>query len=424
MLANSKLALALSAGLVALLTGCGGGGGGGGNPPPDQGQADTVGGQVTATGAEDNTPTTPRPRRVAVDDGTGLYITADGSLLGLGTFAHPVGTSTIPNTEAVKVNGLPPIASVDSSTYSSARSIAIARNGEVWAWGNNTYLEFAPDDRNATQRTPLKMINWGTAQDIVTCESFDVALILKADGSLRYSPGTIQDRGGMSTLGTVAGVSKVNRIATGMQWSPSYGCRFIAITDSGAALNISIERTFSNDQQTLVATATPLQGLPALTYASCSDRHCLAQASNGTVWAWGDNSYGQLGDGTTTGRSVPVEVHGLNKGMLRAIQAVNGFSMAITIKGGLVLWGGVPGDVWNELCCDANTYPGLVPTGYTLPFQYFSDDSGIVEMADRGGIFVLSNGDVLNWGTKLLGNGTLDSTGLSAPVQALGINLN
>ena len=35
--------------------------------------------------------------------------------------------------------------------------------------------------------------------------------------------------------------------------------------------------------------------------------HSLAAASNGTVWAWGDNAYGQLGNGTTTNESTPVQ---------------------------------------------------------------------------------------------------------------------
>jgi hypothetical protein len=39
--------------------------------------------------------------------------------------------------------------------------------------------------------------------------------------------------------------------------------------------------------------------------------HCLALTDDGTVWAWGGNSYGQLGDGTTTDRTTPVQVPGL-----------------------------------------------------------------------------------------------------------------
>ena len=36
--------------------------------------------------------------------------------------------------------------------------------------------------------------------------------------------------------------------------------------------------------------------------------HSLALKQDGTVWAWGDNDYGQLGDGTDTDRLTPVQV--------------------------------------------------------------------------------------------------------------------
>ncbi|HCF88757.1 MAG TPA: hypothetical protein DER41_02250, partial [Firmicutes bacterium] len=36
--------------------------------------------------------------------------------------------------------------------------------------------------------------------------------------------------------------------------------------------------------------------------------HTVALKDDGTVWAWGYNAYGQLGDGTTSDRSAPVQV--------------------------------------------------------------------------------------------------------------------
>jgi len=36
--------------------------------------------------------------------------------------------------------------------------------------------------------------------------------------------------------------------------------------------------------------------------------HSLALQSNGTLWAWGYNNSGQLGDGTTTNRTSPVQI--------------------------------------------------------------------------------------------------------------------
>src|SRR5581483_949361 len=45
--------------------------------------------------------------------------------------------------------------------------------------------------------------------------------------------------------------------------------------------------------------------------AAGGDGHSLALKADGTVWAWGANAYGQLGDNTTTERHTPVQVLGV-----------------------------------------------------------------------------------------------------------------
>ena len=56
--------------------------------------------------------------------------------------------------------------------------------------------------------------------------------------------------------------------------------------------------------------------------------------SDGTVWAWGDNYQGQLGDGTTTNRNTPVQVSGLTG--VTAIAA--GVGHTVAIKGDGTVW--------------------------------------------------------------------------------------
>ena len=53
---------------------------------------------------------------------------------------------------------------------------------------------------------------------------------------------------------------------------------------------------------------------------------------------WGSNSYGQLGDNTTTNSTAPVAVYGLGKG-IKAITAGNFFACALTTKGEVLCWG-------------------------------------------------------------------------------------
>jgi alpha-tubulin suppressor-like RCC1 family protein len=69
---------------------------------------------------------------------------------------------------------------------------------------------------------------------------------------------------------------------------------------------------------------------------ACSggELHTLRLRSDGTVWAWGDNTFGQLGDGTTEARCSPIRVRGITS-------AAMGWSHALasTADGTVFAWG-------------------------------------------------------------------------------------
>ena len=65
--------------------------------------------------------------------------------------------------------------------------------------------------------------------------------------------------------------------------------------------------------------------------------HCLALRQDGTVWGWGDNLAGDLGDGTTIDRASPVRVRDLSG--IRAIGAGAFWSVAVGEDGALWTWG-------------------------------------------------------------------------------------
>ncbi len=65
--------------------------------------------------------------------------------------------------------------------------------------------------------------------------------------------------------------------------------------------------------------------------------HTLAIRTNGTLWAWGDNTSGQLGDGTTTAKNSPFQIGSANNWQLIAAGAEH--SLAIKTNGTLWAWG-------------------------------------------------------------------------------------
>ncbi len=126
--------------------------------------------------------------------------------------------------------------------------------------------------------------------------------------------------------------------------------------------------------------------------------HSLALKNDGTLWAWGDNDYGQLGDGTLTNRFSPTQIGSDTDWM--EISAGQTFSIALKQNGTLWTWGrndeGELGDGSNIM--------------KTTPIQIGIDTDWV--MVKGGGHFSIglkSNGTLWAWGSNyigLLGDGT------------------
>jgi alpha-tubulin suppressor-like RCC1 family protein len=139
-----------------------------------------------------------------------------------------------------------------------------------------------------------------------------------------------------------------------------------------------------------------------VTSVSAGNLHTCAKKSDGTVWCWGANSYGQLGDGGTTTRSSPVRVTGLPTTAVE-VSAGHSHTCARTTDGKVWCWGS---DFFGQL---GN---GVSGSGHdsSRPLQVTSLGSTVVGVS-AGGNFtcaVKTNGSLYCWGRDIegqLGNG-------------------
>jgi alpha-tubulin suppressor-like RCC1 family protein len=153
--------------------------------------------------------------------------------------------------------------------------------------------------------------------------------------------------------------------------------------------------------------------------------HTCALTSGGGVKCWGENYYGQVGDGTTTRRLAPVDVVGLSSGVA-AITSLVGHTCALLTSGGVKCWG---------LNSDGQLGDGT-KTNQATPVSVTSLSSGVAAVRTGGShsCMLMTTGGVKCWGNNMygqLGDGTtmarltpVNTSGSSAGISAVGAGLN
>lgn len=363
--------------LVFIIAGCGGGGGS--STPTDAPTAPSAPTDVSAAEGKGqvaiNWTAVPGAMSYTLYYGTTAGITtANGTkvanamapqmVAGLtdGTTYYFIVTAANASGESVassEVHALPAANKVVSTGF--MHSVAVRSDGTAWAWGMNDRGQLG-DGATSDRNVAAQVNGLDNAMAITAGESHTVAL--KSDGTV-------------------------------WTWgSNSAGQLGLGATDFDAH-------------------STPVQvsGLAGVAAVAASAYSTAVLKSDGTVWCWGDNSYGQLGDGSTMDRSTPVQVSGLTG--VTAIAAGRYHTLALKSDGTVWAWGqnnhGALGD-------------GTTVAQSTVPVQA-SGVTGIINVAAGAyhSLALKSDGTLWVWGDNSLeqlgfGTGTYDSN-FHAPVQ-------
>lgn len=329
-----------------------------------------------------------------------------------------LGQGTLANDSSV-YGGVWGLTGVIRVAAGSDHGLALTSDGSVWAWGHNDLGQLGEGD-TTNSAIPLKVTGLTGVTQIAGGSDFSLALT--SDGSV-WAWGSDYDGqlGDGSTASSdvpvqVAGLAGVTQIAAGADFS-------LALRSDGTVWSwgANVAGQLGNGTTTNSTTPTQVVGLSQVTQIAAGQNSAIAARTTGfitsltTVWTWGDNGSGELGDGTLNSRSTPEQVSGISVPNVRQICAGANFSLVLGSDGSVWGWGG-----------DSASQLGNAATfAWTRPVETIGMGSGITQLA-AGASHVLalrSDGTVLAWGDGSngdLGNGATSATP-TLPTQVIGL---
>lgn len=358
------------------------------------------------------------------------FIKPDGTLWAFGSVSYLLGNTSGNLSTLFGSYQTVPLKLMDDVTSASIgldHMAAIQADGSLWVWGNSFdgqvgngagFILYTEEDCQTIVDAPVKIMDNVAA---VSCgDSFTAAV--KTDGTV-WTWG-LNDLGqlGNGECGGVSGTYTTQlrpvKVLDGARTVACGRSQTAAIKTDGS---LWMWGALGNAFQSV-----PVKVMDNVAAVSCGQGHTAILKTDGSLWTFGNNTLGQLGDGTLVGKTTPVKI----MDNVRAVSCGSDFTSAIKTDNTLWIWGS------NEFSRLGNggvsnaqvSLDGLQIPVQTTPVKILDNVAG-VSCGGQHGAAIRMDGSLWTWGSDLrgqLGRGITDPTlwysgvpQVSAPVKVV-----
>ncbi len=297
-------------------------------------------------------------------------------------------------------------------TSGADHSYGLKADGRLYAWGAGTSGQLGQSGNTAHQSNPVPIPGTWT---YVTA-GFSSGHGIKADGTF-WAWGA-NDKGQLG-IGNTTNQTAPVKVNNDQDWTAVYCATYTAVICKsngsiwGCGYNGFGELGIGSASPTLQSSLREVRTSGSLIYWAGMDagfNHNLAVKSDGTLWSWGNNTSGQLGNGNTTSQPVAAKI-GNNQSWV-GVSAGKGHSLAIRADGTVFAWGNNGNGQLGYISGATQTDPLMVGT---------DNDWTSISAGDGFSFGLKANGTLWAWGKNDKGQlGNNSNTGQNMPVQIAG----
>jgi hypothetical protein len=262
--------------------------------------------------------------QVAVGVAHGVALKADGSVWTWGHNEYGQLGRDDPDYLRMEPAPVPGLGGVVRVAAGPIHTVAVRGDGTVWVWGGNEVSQLGvpstaicqPRDRTPCTPSPTQVPGVGSVIDVATNRRHTLAL--RSDGTVWAWGDNVRGALGDGTNfglprgpAPVAGLADVIQVGAAGVKGPCNSCVFsVALKRDGSVWAWGDNTWGGLGDGTADFRATParIEGLSGIARISVGTTHALALRSDGVLWGWGGNYVGQIGDGTVADRFKPVIV--------------------------------------------------------------------------------------------------------------------